>query len=96
MNKLRLIFTFLASATVPCAAAVHAGDWPHWRGPGSNDIIEESSGWKAGLWLNEMPIWEAEVGEGSTSPLVVGGRLYVMGWIDVKCFSVRPGGGRDR
>jgi hypothetical protein len=82
MHKQQPIITALALATVLWAGATSAGDWPHWRGPGRSDIIEESSGWKAGRWMEEMPVWEAEVGEGSTSPLVVGGRLYVMGWTD--------------
>jgi outer membrane protein assembly factor BamB len=57
-----------------------ADDWPHWRGPLRNDLLQESSGWKDGRWAAEKPLWQADVGEGSTSPLVVGGRLYVMGW----------------
>jgi outer membrane protein assembly factor BamB len=62
-----------------CAKA-EAGDWPHWRGPGRSDIVGENSGWQDGHWANQKPIWQAEVGEGSTSPVVVGGRLYVLGW----------------
>ena len=57
-----------------------AGDWPHWRGPQRNDIIQETSGWEAGFWKQEEAAWEAEVGEGGTSPLVVGNHLYTMGW----------------
>jgi outer membrane protein assembly factor BamB len=57
-----------------------AADWPHWRGPQRNDITLENSGWKDGRWADEKPIWETKVGEGSTSPLIAGGRLYVIGW----------------
>lgn len=57
-----------------------ADDWPHWRGPRRNDLVGEHSGWKNGRWAKEKPTWEARVGEGSTSPLIVGGRLYVLGW----------------
>jgi outer membrane protein assembly factor BamB len=45
--------------------------------------------------LGEKSLWEAEVGEGSTSPLVVGGRLYVMGWKSgqdhVRCLDAASG-----
>ncbi len=72
-----------------------AGDWPHWRGSQRNDVVEENSGWKDGHWANAKPVWEARVGEGSTSPLIVGGRLYVMGWEDgedhVRCLEAKTG-----
>lgn len=72
-----------------------AGDWPHWRGPRRNDVVEENSGWKDGRWVEEKPAWEAEAGEGSTSPLIAGGRLYVMGWEGgqdhVRCLEAKTG-----
>lgn len=61
-----------------------AGDWPHWRGPNRNDIITESSGWTEEGWLVSQPKWESNVGEGSSSPLVIGDRLFAMGWRDQK------------
>lgn len=60
--------------------SAYGGDWPHWRGPQRCDRVAEKSGWKGGRWAGDKPIWEAKVGEGSTSPLIVGGRLYVLGW----------------
>ena len=76
-------------------AAAEATNWPHWRGPHRNDVVEESSGWKDGCWMDEKPVWEAEVGEGSTSPLVVGGRLFVVGWEGgadhVRCLEAKTG-----
>jgi outer membrane protein assembly factor BamB len=77
-----------------CNTAV-ASDWAHWRGPGRNDIIAENSGWKSGRWAHQKPIWEAKVGEGSTSPLIAGGRLYVTGWENgadhVRCLEAGTG-----
>ncbi len=74
---------------------IAAGDWPHWRGPQRNDVVEENSGWKGGRWADGKPIWEAKVGEGSTSPLIASGRLYVMGWKAgedyVRCLEARTG-----
>jgi len=57
-----------------------AGDWPHWRGPDRNDVVTGSSGWGTTAWPLGEPAWTKQVGAGSTSPLVAGGRLYTMGW----------------
>jgi outer membrane protein assembly factor BamB len=57
-----------------------AQDWPHWRGPERNGIVAEPSGWGGAGWPVDAPAWTAKVGDGNTSPLVVGGRLYTMGW----------------
>lgn len=55
------------------------GQWPHWRGPERNDISPESSGWDGKTWIKEE-LWRKSVGEGSSSPVVVGGRVYLTGW----------------
>lgn len=66
----------------PRLAPAAENDWPHWRGPNRNDVVNEPSGWESGNWPPQKPAWTAEVGEGSTSPVVVDGRLYTMGWQD--------------
>jgi len=78
----------LLGATLTCygAATVHAEDWAHWRGPERNGLVRESSRWEQGGWPPMREVWRKNVGEGSTSPLVVGGNIFVMGWA----------GGRDR
>lgn len=62
--------------------ASQAGDWPHWRGPDRNGIVAESSGWGSTGWPLQDPVWTASVGQGGSSPLVAGGRLYTMGWAE--------------
>jgi hypothetical protein len=57
-----------------------ADDWLHWRGSNRNDTVSESSGWSKDRWLPRDPTWMKQVGEGSTSPIVVGNRVYVLGW----------------
>lgn len=78
-------------STVPLVAE----DWPHWRGPNRNDIVAESSGWTAKGWIENRPSWKAKVGEGSSSPIVVGERLFTMGWRDqqdsVYCLNAATG-----
>lgn len=61
-------------------ASLAAAEWPHWRGPARNDVVAESSGWDSGGWAKKNVLWSADVGEGSTSPIVAGGRVFVMGW----------------
>jgi outer membrane protein assembly factor BamB len=62
------------------AAAARAEDWDHWRGAGRNGIVAETSGWGSPGWPLKEPLWTRNVGQGGTSPLVIGGRLYVQGW----------------
>lgn len=80
----------LAGLMAPVAAA----DWPHWRGPARNDVTDESSGWTGSQWPLE-PTWSAGVGEGASSPLVIGDRVYVMGWNNdrehLRCLDARSG-----
>lgn len=66
-----------AVLTLPADPAT-AADWPQWRGPARSGISPESSGYPAG-WPPKR-LWAGNVGVGCTSPILVGGRLYVMGW----------------
>lgn len=74
-----LIFAVAVSAGVVLAVAV---DWPHWRGPGRNGIISEGSGWSGNGWIQSKPDWTVNVGEGASSPLVVGPQVYTLGHRD--------------
>ena len=56
-----------------------AADWPQWRGPQRNGISNETGLLKE--WPAEGPklLWQLkEIGEGYSTPAVVGDRLYVM------------------
>jgi outer membrane protein assembly factor BamB len=70
----------MAPSVLLLLLAAPAQDWTHWRGPERNDIIAEPSGWGAAGWPLREPLWSANVGDGNTSPLVIQGRLYTMGW----------------
>ncbi|HVW00795.1 MAG TPA: PQQ-binding-like beta-propeller repeat protein [Planctomycetaceae bacterium] len=67
-----------SAVIVPC----RAGDWPHWRGPHRDGLSDEPSGAQSPAWNDAAPLWQAELGEGSTSPIVVAGRVYCLGWRD--------------
>jgi outer membrane protein assembly factor BamB len=56
-----------------CAPAASAGDWPQWLGPKrDNSSPEVIAPWK------EAPkvLWRLPAGEGNSSPVVAGGRLF--------------------
>ena len=59
-----------------------AADWPHWRGPTRDGKSPEDSGWEKGAWPPNQTLWSGDFGVGSSSPVVVGGRLYLTGWSD--------------
>lgn len=73
-NHLALIFVLVVGP------AGRAADWPHWGGPNRNGTTIGSSGWNGKDWLADKPAWRRSVGQGSTTPLVVGKRLYTLGW----------------
>jgi len=78
-RRVRWMIGLLAALAAP-AAGTFAADWPHWRGPARSGVSPEPSGWSGGQWPVRQPVWTAKAGAGSTSPLVVSGRLYTMGW----------------
>ena len=62
--------------------AIHAGaladDWPQFAGPSRNGHSAETSGW-GDDWAPKR-LWTKKVGRGCTSPIIVDGKVYVMGW----------------
>ena len=79
----RIRLAAVAGWAVLLVGLAAGGDWPHWRGASRNGHVDEPSGYREGApWCAAAPLWRTNVGEGGTSPLVVGNRLYVMGWHD--------------
>jgi outer membrane protein assembly factor BamB len=58
-------------------AALHAADWPHWRGPGANGIAPDEAlpiAWSA----TENIAWKTPLaGAGVSTPIVSGDRVFV-------------------
>ena len=52
-----------------------AGDWPQWRGPARDGVAQLAprTAWPAA----QRPAWKVDVGEGHSSPVVSGGRVYL-------------------
>ena len=74
--RLRLVSATLVSLL---PLTVSAADWPQWRGPERNGISKETG--LAKEWPKEGPklLWQAkEIGDGYSTPAVVGERLYLI------------------
>ena len=75
-------------------APLPAADWPHWRGPRRNDQVREHSGFRDGNWRLKED-WTVNVGAGASSPLLVEGRVYTIGWSEgrehVRCLDAQTG-----
>jgi outer membrane protein assembly factor BamB len=73
MHWLRsMLWTLLLGATV--AAPALAEDWPQWLGPRrDNSSTEKVSPWEGKLKV----LWRKPTGEGHSSPVVAGGRVFV-------------------
>lgn len=69
-------------------------DWPHWRGPHRNGVVDWPTGWDGQQW-DIQEAWSVDIAAGSSSPVVVSGRLYTMGWQEgqdhVMCLDAETG-----
>lgn len=59
-----------------------AEDWPHWRGSRRNGVIQDASGWNGSQWIDPKPTWTATIGEGASSPLLIGDQVFTLGFRD--------------
>src|SRR5204863_8822967 len=72
----KLVFTSLLAIAVLLTAA----DWPQWRGPNRDGVSKETGLLKQ--WPADGPklLWQVkDLGDGYSTPSVVGNRLYVLG-----------------
>ena len=54
--------------------AAHADDWSHWRGPTRDGHSRETSHFVPGWTFPRESAWQADVGHGGSSPLIVAGK----------------------
>lgn len=68
--------------TLSLYSALHAADWPKWRGPNGNGITSETV--DPANWDKDGPkrIWKAKVGVGYAAAVVSQGRLFTLGNLD--------------
>jgi outer membrane protein assembly factor BamB len=74
---MRLTKSLSLMMAVLATGAVHADDWPHWRGPSASGVSAETG--LPSRWSNTDGIaWKAPVrGLGVSSPIVSGNRVFV-------------------
>jgi outer membrane protein assembly factor BamB len=61
---------------VAFCALLAAEDWPQWRGPNRDGVVAGFTGPQA--WPEKLTLkWKVEVGEGHSSPVVAGGKVYL-------------------
>ncbi|HEX6716306.1 MAG TPA: PQQ-binding-like beta-propeller repeat protein [Pyrinomonadaceae bacterium] len=76
MNKARIISSFIFLSLVTTMAS--AQEWTQWRGPARDGSISSKDAlvtWPEALKRS----WRVEIGEGYSSPVVAGGRVFVHG-----------------
>jgi outer membrane protein assembly factor BamB len=86
-----------SSVLVLLAFAVlgRAEDWPQWRGPNRDGVAVKPR--LPANWPDKppRPLWKQTVGEGQSSPVVVGDRLFILGRTRDEegcfCMSVKSG-----
>ena len=70
----------LASALFAFLISSPPDDWPQWRGPNRDGISKETGLLKE--WPKDGPklLWQVkDIGDGYSTPAVVGDRLYALG-----------------
>src|SRR5436190_18578425 len=95
-----LYFSYLCSSVFICGSAlssIDAADWPQFLGPTRNCTSPETG--LARSWPKEGPpkLWQREVGEGYSGPVVAGDRLILFHRVGdnevVECLDAASGKG---
>jgi outer membrane protein assembly factor BamB len=83
LRALGKIPTLLLTALVSllATAPAFAEDWPQWLGPRRDNSSTE----KVAPWKGKLPVlWRKRVGEGHSSPVVAGGRVFIHAKVEKK------------
>lgn len=71
---------FLGCGMLLVATSVRAADWPQWRGPNRDGLSKETGLLKEWPAAGPRLVWQAtDLGQGFSTPAVVGDRIYVLG-----------------
>ena len=80
MRNLSRTLVTLAACVMGLAAGASAADWPQWRGPNRDGISQEKGLLKQWPEAGPKLLWQVtDVGDGYSTPAVVGERMYLMG-----------------
>jgi outer membrane protein assembly factor BamB len=91
MTSIRRLTFALALLTLAASSAL-ADDWPQWRGP-TRDGVATGVTLPDRLPAEFKPVWQFEVGEGHSSPVLSGGKMVVFAREDddeiLRCFDLQ-------
>lgn len=76
MCRLAPIRIILATALVALAANLRADDWPQFRGPNASGVSAATDPLPAEFSVEENLRWSVKLGDGISSPIVVGGKVF--------------------
>ncbi len=76
MNFPRLRFSLAALAAAALTAS--AADWPQWLGPLRNGHVPAGERLLTSLPVEPKVLWRAKAGEGFASPVVAGGKVFLL------------------
>lgn len=92
-SSLRLSFTV---ALAGAAFTTSAADWPQWRGPLRSGHVAAGEKLLTTLPTEPKVLWRVKVGEGFASPVVAGGKVFVLdnqgGKETLRAFDAAKGG----
>jgi len=78
LNGILVLLVVTVASVAATGQSLKRVDWPQWRGPDRSGVTQAVSGWSDGQRFRA--VWKADVGRGYSSPILVDGRCYVMGW----------------
>jgi outer membrane protein assembly factor BamB len=68
----------LLCIAVLASASVHAADWPQWRGPNRNSVVQDTRHALDTLPKDPKARWQIDVGPGLSSPVIARGELVYL------------------
>jgi len=94
--KRRSLVCLAAAVGLVLASFVHAGDWPRFRGPNGSGISPDQQPVPVTWSETENLKWKIDLpGPGSSSPIVVGDRVFVTCWTGYATGRGNPGDQQD-
>ncbi|QDU45789.1 outer membrane biogenesis protein BamB [Symmachiella dynata] len=78
----RFIRSICLATAVLSTCALHAEDWPQFRGPNCSGISTTTATLPVEFSETEHVLWSDEIGEGVGSPVIAAGRLFVTAMVD--------------
>jgi len=94
-NITQRLLVLLCGIAISCAALM-AQDWPQWRGPSRTGAAVGVT-WPATFPDRPKQVWKVQIGQGHSSPVVAGGRVYLFSRVgEQEAVSAREQGGLAR